>query len=63
MIRFLLDEHVPHAIARGLRNRGIEVRTATDANLLSVDDELITEYAMTEGYVIFTQDDDFIRIH
>jgi len=63
VIRFLLDENVPHAIAHGLRLRGIEVVTATDADLLSVNDELIAEYAVTESYVVFTQDDDFIRIH
>lgn len=63
MIRFLLDEHVPRAIARGLRNRGVEVLTVGDADLLSATDELIVEYAFTEGYVIFTQDEDFLRIH
>jgi hypothetical protein len=30
-IRFHLDEHVPHAVARGLRRLGIDVRTTTDA--------------------------------
>jgi len=63
VIRFLLDEQVPHAIAHGLRKRGVTVVTCNDAGLLSVDDELIAEYALTEGYVIFTQDDDFTRIH
>ncbi|WP_197530392.1 DUF5615 family PIN-like protein [Bythopirellula polymerisocia] len=63
MIRYLLDENVPHAIAHGLRQRGVEVVTASDVELLSVDDELIVEYAVTEGYVVFTQDDDFLRIH
>ena len=63
MIRFLLDENVPHAIARGLRNRNVEVATATDAGIMSVEDEIIAEFAREEGYVIFTQDDDFLRIH
>lgn len=40
-MRFHLDEHVDHAIARGLRNRGIEVTTATDAGLLGASDEMI----------------------
>lgn len=63
MIRYLLDENVPYAVAHGLRQRGVEVSTAADVELRSVDDELIVEYAVTEGYVIFTQDDDFLRIH
>lgn len=63
MIRYLLDENVPFAVAHGLRQRGIEVSTAAEADLRSVDDELIVEYAVTESYVIFTQDDDFLRIH
>ena len=50
VIRYLLDENVPHAIAHGLRLRGIEVVTATDADLLSANDELIAEYAVT-GFI------------
>jgi len=45
MIRYLLDENVPHAIARGLRLRGVDVLTATGAGLLSTNDETIVEYA------------------
>lgn len=62
MIRFLLDENVPHAIARGLRLRGVEVATTSETGLLSVDDDAIAEFALEGGYVIFTQDDDFLRI-
>ena len=62
MIRYLLDENVPHAIARGLRLRGVEVLTATDAEILSFDDEVIAEFALDAGLVIFTQDDDFLRL-
>jgi predicted nuclease of predicted toxin-antitoxin system len=62
VIRFLLDEHVPHAIARGLRLRNVELRTATEANLLSAPDEEIATYALAEGLVVFTQDDDFLKL-
>jgi hypothetical protein len=48
VIRFHLDEHVDHAIARGLRNRGIDVTTATDANLLGASDEAHFEIASRE---------------
>ena len=32
MIRFHLDEHVPTAVALGLRRRGIDVTTPADAD-------------------------------
>lgn len=37
-IRLHLDEHVDHEIATGLRTRGIDVTTTTDAGLLGADD-------------------------
>lgn len=47
MIRYLLDENVPYAIAHGLRQRGVEVVTASEVDLRSVNDELIVEFAIT----------------
>lgn len=61
MIRFHLDEHVPHAIARALTNRGIDVTTTTDAGLLGADDELHIAFANSGGRVIVTNDADFLR--
>ena len=63
MIRFHLDESVDHAIAHGLRLRGIDVTTATDANLIAASDPEHIEFAFSEGRVIFTQDQDFLRHH
>lgn len=63
MIRFLLDEHVPNAVAHGLQLRGIEVFTAADAGLLSVPDDKVIDYALQNRLVIFTQDDDYPRLH
>jgi predicted nuclease of predicted toxin-antitoxin system len=60
-MRFHLDEHVSHSIARGLRLRGIDVTTAADANLLTASDEDHLAYALRETRVIFTHDDDFLR--
>jgi hypothetical protein len=61
-IRFHLDEHVDHDSARGLRNRAIEVTTATEAALLGASDELHLEFAVREQRVIFTSDADFLRL-
>jgi hypothetical protein len=62
-IRFHLDEHVDHDIARGLRNRGIDVTSATDARLLSASDEEHIAYAHAESRVILTDDPDFLALH
>jgi predicted nuclease of predicted toxin-antitoxin system len=59
-IRFHLDEHVAHAVAAGLRRLGIDVTTSTDANLLGAADADQIAYAVAQGRVIFTEDDDFL---
>ena len=62
-IKFYTDEQVARAVIRGLRQRGVDVRTVVDAGLLGADDEEHLERATSEGRVIFTQDDDFLRLH
>lgn len=62
MLRFHLDEHIDHAIARGLRDRGIDVTTTTDAGLLSAPDEEHLEHARRETRVIVRRDADFLRL-
>jgi predicted nuclease of predicted toxin-antitoxin system len=59
-IRFHLDEHVAHAVADGLRRLGIDVTTTTDANLIGAADAEHIAYAVAQGRVIFTEDDDFL---
>ena len=61
-MRFHLDEHVDHAVAWGLLNRGIDVTTATDAGLLGAPDESHVEFARNETRVIYTNDADFLRL-
>ena len=62
-IRFHLDENCPRALAAGLRRRGIDVTSTPEAGLLEVTDEVQTAHALSEGRVIFTQDEDFLAIH
>jgi predicted nuclease of predicted toxin-antitoxin system len=57
-----LDEHVPHAVANGLRRRKIDVTTTTDAQLLHATDEEHLAFALSEQRVIFTNDSDFLRL-
>jgi hypothetical protein len=62
-VRFYTDEHVARAVARGLRQRGVDVVTAAEAGLLSAADTAHLEFALRQGRTIFTQDDDFLRLH
>ena len=63
MIRLHLDENVDHAVAQGLRLRGMDVTTTTDANLIGATDDQQLSFALRENRVIFTQDQDFLRHH
>jgi predicted nuclease of predicted toxin-antitoxin system len=62
-LRFYLDEHVPHAVASGLRRRGVDVLTAPEAGMLGAEDGAHLALATKQGRVIFTQDADFLRLH
>lgn len=61
-VSFYTDEHVSRAVIQGLRHRGIDVLTVPEAGLMGASDEEHLARAHREGRVIFTQDDDFLRI-
>ena len=63
MIPFHLDESVNHAIAQGLRSRAVDVTTTTDAELLQAPDSAQIAFAASQGRVLVTHDDDFLRLH
>jgi hypothetical protein len=62
-IRFHLDEHCDPAFAAGLRVHGVDVTTTADAGLLSAEDEQHIAYSLQASRVVFTQDDDFLRLN
>ncbi len=62
-VNFYLDEHVPRAVASGLRRRGVDVLTLQEAGMLGAEDEAHLVLATQQGRVIFTQDADFLRLH
>jgi hypothetical protein len=62
-IKFYVDEHVSRAVVRGLRERGVDVLTVTEAGMLGASDEEHLRRALMDGRVIFSQDDDFLRLH
>jgi len=62
-IRYHLDEHVPNAVAKGLRRFGIDVTTPRDADLLEADDRVHLEYARKSARVMVTYDADYVILH
>jgi len=62
-LRFHLDEHVAQAVAEGLRRRGIDATTTHEAGLCSASDDEHLAYALRQGRVIVTNDDDFLRMN
>ena len=62
-IQFHLDEQVANAIAEGLRRRGIDVTTTPELKMKGASDEEQLVFARKTDRVIFTQDDDFLKLH
>lgn len=62
-IRFHLDENVSNAIAEGLQRRAIDVTTTPEAGLMGASDEEQLSFTLAQGRVIFTHDEDFLRLH
>ena len=61
-LKFHLDEQVKSVIARELLRRGIDVTTTVEAGLRTKTDLEQLEYSCGKKRVIFTQDDDFLKI-
>jgi predicted nuclease of predicted toxin-antitoxin system len=61
-IRFYFDQHVPIAVALGLRRRGIDVLTAQEADLCGRSDEEQLQKAISEQRVLVTFDDDLLTL-
>lgn len=62
-IRFYLDENVENQIAKGLRTRGIDVMTTAESGHMGWKDEEHLAFGLAERRIIFTHDDDFLRLH
>lgn len=62
-IWFYLDEHIPKAVADGLRHRGIDVTRAQQVGLRRASDEQHLDFANRENCVVVTKDSDFLRFH
>ena len=61
-VRFYFDVHIRSIITKGLRSRGVDVITAQEDDAAELEDEDLLVRATSLGRVLFTQDDDFLRI-
>ena len=61
-VRIYSDESVNVAIVEGLKRRGVDAFSASDAGNLGLTDEEQLEFAMKSRAVIFTHDVDFLRM-
>ena len=60
---FLSDEHIPKAVAVGLRARGIDAATPAEAGQLGASDAALMAFAQAQGRVLITADPDHLRLH
>lgn len=57
-----MDVHVPSAITEGLRRRRVNVLTSQEDGTREADDETLLTRATTFDLLLFTQDEDFLRL-
>lgn len=60
-IALYMGHHVPAAITRGLRRRGVDVVTAEDDGAQTLDDPDLLDRATALDRVLFTRDEDLLR--
>lgn len=61
-IRIYTNESVSVAVAEGLRRRGIDAKSCRDVGNYGLTDRQQLDYACKNALVIFTHDDDFIKL-
>lgn len=60
MVGLYMDVHVPAAVTRGLRLRGVDVLTAQEDDAATLADPELLDRATALGRVLFSQDDDLL---
>ncbi len=62
-IRFYMDQHCPSAVTQGLRQRGIDVLTAQEAQRCGLPDSDQLAFATSEERVMVSFDSDYLALH
>ena len=61
-LKFYMDVHIPAAITEGLSRRNIDVLTSQDDGTREADDDVLLQRATDLGRLLFSQDQDLLRI-
>jgi len=61
-MKFHTDEHISAAVAIGLRRRGLDVSTTSQAGLLGADDDTQLAFCRRDGRVMVSHDPDMLRL-
>lgn len=61
-ITYYMDVHIPAAITTGLRRRGVDVLTSQEDSTREADDEALLVRADELSRLLFSQDQDLLRI-
>lgn len=62
-VQFYTNENVASVVVDGLRRRGVDVLTCQEAGMMGATDESHLTFSTEQSRVIFSQDDDFLRLH
>jgi len=57
-----MDVHIPMVITQTLRRRGLDVLTSQEDKRTTADDDSLLARATELGRILFSQDQDFLRI-
>lgn len=58
-MKFLVDHHLPPALAKFLREQGHDAIHVRDIGLAQADDPVIWKHAISDGRVVISKDEDF----
>jgi hypothetical protein len=61
-IKFYTDAHIPKSVIEQARLHGVDIVRCEDVGMKQASDEEHLEYALREGRVMVTADEDFLRL-
>lgn len=61
-MRFLVDAQLPPALARFLGDAGHQAEHVYDIGMSAASDRIIWDYALQNGAVLITKDEDFVSL-
>lgn len=61
-IKIYTNESVSAVVAEGLKRRGVDAQSCRDVGNYGLTDQQQLDYACENGFVIFTHDDDFLKL-